>query len=85
MMKPDVEMSVGDHLTERSETDAYHTMLAALDFVDQRLKRYGWTHFSIDDGWQRARGDWRADPDKFPHGMKWFADQVHERGMTAGL
>lgn len=69
----------------------YHTkineknMLAELDFVDKHLKRYGWTHFSLDDGWQLGRGNWEADPEKFPHGMKWFADQVHARGMTAGI
>jgi len=69
----------------------YHTdineerMLAELDFVDKHLKRYGWTHFSLDDGWQLAKGVWEADPAKFPHGMKWFADQVHARGMTAGI
>jgi len=75
-----------DSWSTEFHTDVHETaMLAALDFVDQRLKHYGWTHFSIDDGWQRARGDWRADPDKFPHGMKWFADQVHDRGMTVGL
>ncbi|MBI4559525.1 MAG: alpha-galactosidase [Candidatus Hydrogenedentes bacterium] len=60
-------------------------MLAALDFVDRNLKRYGWTHFAIDDGWQIGRGDWEPNPERFPHGMKWFADQVHARRMTAGL
>jgi hypothetical protein len=60
-------------------------LLAALDFVDKRLKRYGWTHFAIDSGWERGRGNWEPDPAKFPHGMKWFADQIHGRGMTAGI
>ena len=60
-------------------------MLATLDFVDKNLKRYGWTHFAIDGGWSISRGDWEPKPDKFPHGMKWFVDQVHARGMTAGL
>ncbi|MBI5095860.1 MAG: alpha-galactosidase, partial [Candidatus Hydrogenedentes bacterium] len=60
-------------------------MLSTLDFVDKNLKRYGWTHFAMDDGWQVSLGDWQANPQKFPHGMKWFADQVHARGMTAGI
>ena len=60
-------------------------MLAELDVQDKHLKRYGWTHFSIDDGWQKAAGDWKADPERFPSGMKAFADKVHGRGMTAGL
>ncbi len=60
-------------------------MRAELDFEDKHLKRYGWTHFSIDDGWQEAAGDWRADPERFPSGMKAFADDVHGRGMTAAI
>ncbi len=60
-------------------------MLEALDFVDNNLKRYGWTHFSIDAGWETAKGQWEPDPARWPHGMKWFAEQIHARGMTAGL
>lgn len=60
-------------------------LLAELDLADKHLKRYGWTHFSIDDGWQKTAGDWQADPERFPSGMKAFADAVHARGMTAGL
>lgn len=62
-----------------------NNMIAALDFVASRLKRYGWTHFSLDAGWELAKGDWEPNPEKFPHGMKWFVDQVHQRGMTAGI
>ena len=60
-------------------------MLAALDFVDRNLKRYGWEHFSMDSGWELGKGNWEPDAVKFPHGMKWFADQIHSRGMTAGI
>lgn len=41
--------------------------------------------FQIDDGWERAVGDWRADPEKFPAGMQSLADQAHEAGFLAGL
>lgn len=61
------------------------TMLRNLDFVDQNLKRYGWKHFAIDAGWERGPADWEAHPEKFPHGMKWFAEEIHLRGMTAGI
>ena len=75
-----------DSWNTRYHTDiSEDTMLGEVDFVDRHLKRYGWTHFSLDDGWQIARGNWAPDPAKFPHGMKWFADQVHARGMTAGI
>jgi len=60
-------------------------LIPALNFMVKNLKRYGWTHFSIDDGWQQATGAWEAAPERFPHGMKWLADQIHARGMTAGI
>jgi hypothetical protein len=59
-------------------------MIAALDFIDANLKRYGWTHFALDAGWEKAKGDWEPN-EKFPHGMRWFSDEVHKRGMTAGI
>ncbi len=42
--------------------------------------------FQIDDGWQSAVGDWLTVNDKkFPHGMKYIADEVHKKGYKAGL
>ena len=42
--------------------------------------------FQIDDGWQTAVGDWLSvKTDKFPNGMKYLADRIHERGFKAGL
>ena len=42
--------------------------------------------FQVDDGYQTAVGDWLSiDPRKFPHGMKYIADKIHEKGMKAGL
>lgn len=41
--------------------------------------------FQIDDGWERAIGDWDADTKKFPHGMKAAVDAIHEKGFKAGL
>ena len=41
-------------------------MLAELDAAGRNLKRYGWTHFSIDDGWQKAAGAWQAGPGEIP-------------------
>lgn len=61
------------------------SMLAELAAQDAKLKRYGWTHFAIDAGWERLRGDWQPDPVKFPNGMKPIADEAHRRGMTASL
>src|SRR5699024_5538419 len=42
--------------------------------------------FQIDDGYQRAIGDWLVtDSKKFPSGMKKIADDIHSNGMIAGL
>ena len=41
--------------------------------------------FQIDDGWQRSVGDWSANPAKFPRGMKASVDDIHAKGLKAGL
>lgn len=42
--------------------------------------------FQIDDGWEPFIGDWlQEDTKKFPHGMKYMVDQIHEKGLKAGL
>lgn len=38
----------------------------------------------IDDGWERAVGDWEAN-ERFPHGMAWLAGQIRRAGFTPGL
>lgn len=55
--------------------------LEALSKVDAKID-----FFQIDDGYQTAVGDWLStDLKKFPHGMKYAADKIHEKGMKAGL
>jgi alpha-galactosidase len=41
--------------------------------------------FQIDDGWQRAVGDWLKENDSFPRGMKRTADRIVDAGYTPGL
>ncbi len=42
--------------------------------------------FQIDDGWEPFVGDWlKADPVKFPGGMKREADRIHRAGFRAGI
>lgn len=42
--------------------------------------------FQIDDGYQAAVGDWLiTDKKKFPNGMKYIADKIHEKGYKAGI
>lgn len=40
--------------------------------------------FQVDDGWQRAIGDWEANG-KFPSGMDSLAARIRASGRTAGL
>ncbi len=39
----------------------------------------------IDDGYQRAVGDWLESNEKFPHGMRWLAQRIRAAGFDAGL
>lgn len=42
--------------------------------------------FQIDDGFQKGVGDWlKIDCEKFPHGMKYVSDKIHEQGLLSGL
>lgn len=60
-------------------------ILDALDAVQTKLARYGWTHFTVGRGWERVLGEGEADAARFPSGMKSLAGEIHRRGMTAGL
>jgi alpha-galactosidase len=42
-------------------------------------------YVQVDDGYQAAIGDWLTVNEKFPHGMAWLAERIHERGFKAGL
>lgn len=42
--------------------------------------------FQIDDGYETFVGDWLdPNPSRFPHGMKYIADKIHEKGYKAGI
>ena len=53
------------------------------------LKQAGYEYIIIDDCWQAksrdAEGNLQPDPEKFPHGMKYIADYLHERGLKFGI
>jgi alpha-galactosidase len=56
----------------------------------EELKRKGryalpMEYVQIDDGWQAAVGDWLDVNEKFPHGLKWLVERIHEAGFRAGL
>jgi alpha-galactosidase len=60
-------------------------VIANLDYLAERRDVIPIDYVQIDDGYQAEIGDWLMINEKFPHGMKWLADQVHDRGFKAGL
>ncbi len=53
------------------------------------LNALGYEYIIIDDCWQSRMRDGEgclvADPEKFPHGMKYVADYVHKKGLKIGI
>lgn len=60
-------------------------VLANFDLAYKKLARYGLEYFQIDDGHQPDVGDWVADPEKFPNGLKPVFDAIHARGIKTGM
>ena len=59
-------------------------VIGNLEFCATRFDRRFLRTIQIDDGYQRAAGDWDTN-EKFPHGHRWLTDQIHARGYRAGL
>ncbi|WP_306190767.1 CBM35 domain-containing protein [Streptomyces sp. MK5] len=69
-------------------------VLKQTDALAAKLKKYGYEYINIDAGWWRDK-TWRpefdsyarqqADPARFPRGMKAVADDVHAKGLKAGI
>ena len=55
-----------------------------LDVIETRLLPAGLPLVEIDDGWERAWGDWR-DNAKFPDGLPALAAEIRARGLVAGV
>jgi alpha-galactosidase len=56
--------------------------------VASGMKDAGYEYIVIDDCWQVSRdenGEIIADPERFPHGMKYVADYVHSKGLKFGI
>lgn len=75
------------YLTEKN-------VLKQADAMASKLKKYGYEYVNIDAGWWRDQ-DWtpefdqygrqKADPERFPRGMKPVADDIHRKGLKAGI
>ena len=57
--------------------------------VERGLKDAGYEYVVIDDCWslkeRDSEGRLVADPEKFPHGMKYLADYIHSKGLKFGM
>lgn len=57
--------------------------------VDKGLKDAGYEFINIDDCWQKGRdpitGRVNYSKQRFPHGMKYIADEAHRLGLKAGI
>ena len=58
-------------------------------YTSSGMREAGYQFFVLDDGWMSMERDKNgslvADPVKFPHGMKSFADYVHAKGLKFGI
>jgi alpha-galactosidase len=58
-------------------------------YASSGMRDAGYQYFVLDDGWMAMERDQSgslvADPVKFPHGMKAFADYVHSKGLKFGI
>jgi melibiase-like protein len=59
-------------------------VIANLEFCAASFDRRFFRYIQIDDGYQRATGDWETNA-KFPRGHRWLTDQIHAKGFKAGL
>jgi hypothetical protein len=63
-------------------------VLRNVECLEKTLKPYGLHTVLVEAGWQErgdlSGGPWRAG-DRFPHGIRWLAQQVREHGLLPGL
>lgn len=57
--------------------------------IDSGLRDVGYNYVVLDDCWASLARDADdmlvADPTKFPNGMKYVSDRIHEMGMLFGM
>lgn len=73
--------SWGEYFTKIDEG----IILQNLEFAVKNFQPFGMRYFQVDDGYSPFWGDWDADPKRFPHGMKWLAEQIRSKGMIPGI
>ncbi|MDX2166179.1 MAG: glycoside hydrolase family 36 protein [Deltaproteobacteria bacterium] len=69
------------YFTRVTEAD----VIGNLDRLTRLRGRVGCDYVQVDDGYQRAIGDWFEPNGKFPHGMRWLAERIRAAGFDAGI
>ena len=73
----------GRHLTEELVLQTADALVA------NGMRDLGYSYINIDDFWQLpergADGHLQINKDKFPRGIKYVADYLHERGFKLGI
>jgi alpha-galactosidase len=60
-------------------------VLANLGYLAEHRRELPVEWVQVDDGYQAGIGDWLTPNERFPHGMGWIAERIHEQGYKAGL
>jgi alpha-galactosidase len=60
-------------------------ILSNLDFLSEHRRELPVEYVLIDDGYQTGIGDWTTVNEKFPRGLAWLAQRIHEQGFKTGL
>jgi alpha-galactosidase len=89
-MAPTPPMGWNSWNTFQTKINEQLVMEVADKMVSSGMKDAGYTYLVLDDGWMAMQrdpktGDLVADPQKFPHGMKYVSDYVHSKGLKFGL
>jgi alpha-galactosidase len=65
------------------------TMESAQALINSGLSQLGYVYVNLDDGWQNftraANGCLTANPQKFPDGIPYLVDYVHNLGLKFGI
>lgn len=73
----------GQHLTEALILETAEAM------IENGMRELGYTYINMDDFWQLAErgkdGHMQINREKFPNGIKYVADYLHERGFKLGI
>jgi len=63
-------------------------IIETADVFSEALGPFGYEYLQIDDGYQRGRAApelWLNPNEKFPHGLKFLADYVKNKGLKPGI